>query len=162
MKEKFFLTIKSAFIKMGKDLWSIKYVVICVFIYTRLAKFFLGAMCPMVITTGLPCPGCGITRAMISVLLFRFSEALVYNPCIFVWIAYVLYLILYKYFMNKKIPYFIPITGVVFSVTICVYIYRMINCFPGEPPMTYMYRNVFGRMIPGYQSFIDKIYHLYN
>ena len=30
-----------------------------------------------------PCPGCGMTRAIFSFFLFDFSEAFAYHPCVF-------------------------------------------------------------------------------
>lgn len=39
-----------------------------------------GFKCVFRTLTGVPCPGCGMTRAMISVLKFEFSDAFYYHP----------------------------------------------------------------------------------
>jgi len=39
--------------------------------------------CPFHYLFGIPCPGCGMTRALFSVLLLRFGQALYYHPGIF-------------------------------------------------------------------------------
>ena len=39
--------------------------------------------CPIVWLTGVSCPGCGITRACLSLCRLDFAKALYYNPSIF-------------------------------------------------------------------------------
>ena len=36
--------------------------------------------CPIRVATGIPCPGCGITRGFLLLAEFRFAEALAANP----------------------------------------------------------------------------------
>lgn len=161
MKEKFVQIIVAALKKLWQDLWKMKFLIIGFLIYIKAAKLFLGAMCPMVIATGLPCPGCGMTRAAKSFITFDFRQAYIYNPTIFMWGAYIFYLGLHRYVLNKKVAHFVPVTTVVASITIGVYLYRMIYCFPGEAPMTYMYKNMFSQIIPGYKSLISSIWNIY-
>lgn len=39
--------------------------------------------CPMRVTTGVPCPGCGLTRAMLALLSGDLAEALHWHPLVF-------------------------------------------------------------------------------
>jgi hypothetical protein len=39
--------------------------------------------CPFKMLTGLPCPGCGMTKAVLSLAKGDFQGALVYNPFVF-------------------------------------------------------------------------------
>lgn len=48
----------------------------------------LGIPCVFHLLTGLLCPGCGITRAIFSLLQFDVSAAFSYNPMAFVILAY--------------------------------------------------------------------------
>ena len=48
------------------------------FLYVVLKKLH-GAFCPMVIIFGLPCPGCGTTRAASNFFHMNFDKAIEYN-----------------------------------------------------------------------------------
>lgn len=62
---------KSKLQKLGVFVGMLIYAVI-------LYVFQLG--CPILRITGLPCPGCGMTRAWLSVLRLDFAAAFSYNP----------------------------------------------------------------------------------
>jgi hypothetical protein len=42
--------------------------------------FSFTAGCPFLLVTGIPCPGCGMTRAILSALRFDFTAAFGYHP----------------------------------------------------------------------------------
>lgn len=44
--------------------------------------------------TGLKCAGCGMTRAVHYLLNFNFKKALLFNPLIFVFIVYFIYILM--------------------------------------------------------------------
>lgn len=114
--------------------------------------------CVLRTITGIPCPGCGLTRATLSILRLNFSVAFRYNPMVFV-IWPVAFFLLYKYlrsreyrksFTKKYTPLFVTI-GV---CMILVYIVRMIYLFPDNEPLTYDYTSVFGRIF----SFMKSLF----
>lgn len=146
--------IKEAIVLMAKDLWAGKFVIIIILAGAKISKLLIGAMCPLVIASGLPCAGCGMTRAATSILKLHFDKAFAYNPSIFVWIIYVVYLGFYRYIKKTKIKRFFLVSLIVFSITLAVYICRMLFIFPSEAPMTYFYNNLFAKIIPGYNQFI--------
>ena len=53
--------------------------------------YFLKMPCPIYFFSGISCPGCGMTRALFSLLRFDFDAALYYHPliyfCIFMLLA---------------------------------------------------------------------------
>ena len=51
-------------------------------LYCILAYFF-GIPCPIYFFTGISCPGCGMTRALFSLLQFDFGRALYYHPLVY-------------------------------------------------------------------------------
>ena len=140
------------------DIWNIKWAFICICLWIEFMKFIFGAMCPLVIITGLPCPGCGMTRAMFSVFKFDFEAASSYNLCIFLWIGLALWWAFFRYIKEKTAPGIKLILGVVIFITIIYYIIRMKNSFPGVSPMTYKYSNVLSNHLPFYNKLIRKIF----
>ncbi|MEE0970091.1 MAG: DUF2752 domain-containing protein [Clostridia bacterium] len=53
------------------------FTVICLF-FGITALFDIG--CPVLYITGIPCPACGVTRAMLSLVRFDIASYLFYNP----------------------------------------------------------------------------------
>ena len=75
--------------------------------------------------TGFLCPGCGITRMFISIIILDFYQAFRYNPLVFVLLPFFLiYGTIYyinwiqdkKFHINKKIWYFLLIIAIIFMI----------------------------------------------
>ena len=64
-----------------QDLWNIRIAILVFAIYFIIGRKFLYSLCPMVIMTGFPCPGCGLTRAMFMGLCRGMENASVYLWC---------------------------------------------------------------------------------
>jgi len=61
--------------------------------------------CPFYILTGLHCPGCGITRCILSILKLDFYAAFRYNPLVFILLPFIFVYVIYKIYtwlFNKK------------------------------------------------------------
>ena len=58
-----------------KDVKHAKWAILSVFAYFVLLRKFFITICPAVLITGLPCPGCGMTRAFIRLLHLDFAGA---------------------------------------------------------------------------------------
>ena len=62
---------------------------------------------------GIPCPGCGMTRAMYSLVSLDFQAAWQYNPLIFTMPYVVCYLFFeWKHPVHKRILFFIGIAAI--------------------------------------------------
>ncbi len=82
---------------------------------------------------GIPCPGCGMTRAWLSLLRGDFSGAFHAHP-LFWTLPFLVLLFLFAGRMPKKTVLILAVlTGVLFAG---VYIVRMVLYFPHEEPMT--------------------------
>lgn len=57
-----------------------------------LAYLLLVRVCPVQWLFGVPCPGCGMTRAHLALLRLDFAQAWYYHPLVFVTLPAVLYL----------------------------------------------------------------------
>lgn len=124
--------------------WAIAVIIAC-FV---LLRNILYSMCPMVVLTGLPCPGCGLTRAGFSVLRMDFCGAWRIHPFIFPIILLIILFCFNRYiFMKKRMPLLKWCMVFLMSSMILFYIWRMLKFFPGEPPMGYYQYNVLSRLI---------------
>lgn len=71
--------------------------VVCIAYYFLLTFFNVGIPCLFHEITGLLCPGCGITRMILSILHLDFKSAFQYNPVIFVFSPVIIYFIIRLY-----------------------------------------------------------------
>ena len=90
--------------------------------------FLCGITCPIKFTTGISCPGCGMTRACLALLRLDLGAALHYHP-----LVWLLPVALAAYLFRAKLPkqavrYAPAALGIVFCV---VYLIRMLSgCAP--------------------------------
>lgn len=105
-------------------------VALCLFVLLfgdRSVCFFRGLI-------GLPCPGCGMTRALYNAACLNFKAAFSYHP---LWplVPPAAIYILGRYFKGKRIDQrLIFAAGVLLTA---VYVLRMIFLFPETEPMTF-------------------------
>ena len=115
--------------------------VLVVIFYMLVAMECFGGVCPISITFGIPCPGCGVTRALFFTLIGDFKTAFRYNPCIFPIFFLAIYYCVTYYIMGKRTKVTKYLLYVVAVIMILVYAYRMIFMFPGEEPMCNHYEH---------------------
>ncbi|NBH84470.1 DUF2752 domain-containing protein [bacterium C-53] len=84
--------------------------------------------------TGLPCPGCGMTRAWLSVFHLDFQSAFFYHPLFLLPVLIVLLLFL-ETVCHIKMPGWFYIISL--ALLLCVYIIRMSLYFPNTEPMAF-------------------------
>ena len=121
-------------------------------------KLLFHRFCPVVLYCGFPCPGCGLTKAFTEFILLHPIEALKYNPTYPLWMALIIVAIWRRYVNGKTISPLKIALGIVAVVTIIVYLYRMLNDFPGNPPMVYNEKNLLALINPEYNRFIWSIF----
>ncbi|MCU0848598.1 MAG: DUF2752 domain-containing protein [Spirochaetes bacterium] len=96
-----------------------------------------GRFCYLKGLVGLPCPGCGLTRAMISLFEFDFVGAFYWHP-LFILVFLLAGIILLK----KRRPFNTLYSSDAFwysvlFIFITVWIIRMAVLFPDRPPMDF-------------------------
>lgn len=93
-------------------------------------------VCPTQILFGFPCPGCGLTRAGLLVLRFRFVEAWQMHPFIYAWLFLALYLCYNRYIRGKKARALVPLMIAITLFMFAFYLYRMYHYYPDMEPLT--------------------------
>ena len=107
-----------------------------IFLFIKRFGKITGSICLIRGLTGIPCPSCGMSRAIIAVINGDIINAFKFHPLF--WLPFVLLLFLIfkrKYF---KFTLFISII-----LLLTVYILRMIFLFPDVEPMRYNEKAIF-------------------
>lgn len=113
----------------------------------------LGTPCTSVLLFGIPCPLCGITRAMWYCIRFQFANAFAIQPLWPLVPLGALIFILYRYFrLYSRKVFFIYCELALFMLCL-LYGYRMITAFPSDPPYIYTEPNAVSLM----KKIIDSI-----
>lgn len=121
-----------------QDVKDKKTALVLVAAYLLFSEIFLRGICPLVLLTGFPCPGCGLTRAGIAMLRFRFREAWQMHPFIYAVAVYAVFYMAGRYLFQKREQKGLRYVAIVLLLAgILYYIVRMFFFFPGEPPMEY-------------------------
>lgn len=114
--------------------------------YIIIASLFSSTICVLKNVTGLPCPGCGLTRAYLSLFHGDISKAFRYHP-LFLLPAILLILLIYnkvrinKFIINEKL-----VIGFII-IFLVIYALRMIILFPKCIPMDINYYGIIPRAI---------------
>lgn len=116
-------------------------------IYTVVAKTFFARYCPFVMVTGLPCAGCGMTRATILFLSGKFVQSLVMHPMVLSFGILAFAYCLFKYVLFIDTRTLKSAFIFILAATILVYILRMFLYFPTKVPMVYYENNLISRLL---------------
>lgn len=96
-----------------------------VVLYLCLMEFLFGKTCPFQILFGIPCPGCGMSRAFWSLIHFHFRESFSYHPLLCITPIFLL-LIVRIAGRKDRISERILFSGFI-VLFIAVYLYRIIH-----------------------------------
>lgn len=129
--------LKKACGRICKDIHKYWIPCLVIGIYIIVTSFLFGTSCPSGYILGLPCPGCGITRAGIMVLTGRLAEAWDMNPLIYGVILLAVMGAWLRYWKGTDVIVLKKYLYLLIGTAILVYIYRMIGLYPDREPMVY-------------------------
>ena len=106
-----------------------------------LVRLLTGQICSLVLLTGLPCPWCGMTRALVALLRPDLAASLQAHPLLLGYLALLALLVLWRYgSLPRRVLWIYG--GSLLALTVFVYAFRMATMFPCVSPMTYSSRNL--------------------
>lgn len=99
-----------------------KTILLYVTILFFIAVFYFVYNCPFKYFFGICCPGCGMTRATLSLLKLDFQQAFYYHPAVFIMPFAII-----VFFLRKRIPKKIInlLGGILILILTAIYIYRL-------------------------------------
>lgn len=94
------------------------------FVFLFLHEYYgFSIPCPFHKLTGLYCPGCGITRCILSLLKFEFYASFRYNPLVFILLPFFGFYFIYQvylYITNRNDKIFSRFPRFVFNILIVI------------------------------------------
>lgn len=155
--------IKEIANRIWKDMKGAGWTGVVFLIYYGIVNSVFKAFCPLLVTTGIPCAGCGLTRATIFLMQGQLEKAAHINPSIFLIILFGLYCSYFRYIRGSKIRGFGVGVTLLITAMLLIYGYGMYHYFPNRVPYVYHENNILARHIPGYsdliENFIQSILH---
>ena len=140
--------------RIAVDVKEYGIAVVAVFVYAVITNLVFHAFCPLIIFCGIPCPGCGVSRATACFLTGRWQQAWQMNPMIFPITAAAAYFGWNRYLLGRKAMGIKAIVIGLLVLLIVVYGVRMYLYFPNRIPYIYTEDNMLARFYSLYrQSF---------
>ncbi len=112
--------------------------------------------CPSMLFFGLPCPGCGMTRALWLLITGHPVGAFRMNPSLYVWLAFLGYLGFYRYIREEKAPHLNVVLIAVLVLVCVVYCLGMWKYFPNTEPYVVKCDNILTKILSNYSTLRKK------
>lgn len=138
--------------RIGADVRQFGPALTAAVIYMLAVNLIFHAFCPLVIFCGVPCPGCGMTRAAILVLTGRWAAAWRMNPVIFPVMAAAVYFGWNRYIIGRRAVGIKAIAVSLLILMIAVYGVRMYLYFPNRVPCIYTEDNMLAHIWEAYRQ----------
>ncbi len=145
--------MKAVAARIYKDIKQYLPAMIMVGIYFITANIIFDTSCPMVILTGFPCAGCGLTRSFRYLITGRIAMSWQINPMGIPIIAIVIYFFACRYILGKAAKGIKPLLIISIVILLALYVCRMYIYFPNREPYVYYENNILSH----YLDFYEKI-----
>ena len=108
---------------------------------------FLDLGCIFRKVTGIPCPGCGMTRAHLAALRLDFQSAFFYHPLWFLPIPLAAVQLFFPGGIFRERKWNNALAVLLLILVLAVYAVRMVLYFPDTPPMEYQADSLVGWLL---------------
>lgn len=132
--------------RIAADVKEYGIAVAALFAYAVITKMTFHAFCPLIIACGLPCPGCGVTRATLCLMTGRWQQAWQLNPMVFPIVFAAVYFVWNRYLLGRKAMGIKAIAIFLLAALVVVYGVRMYLYFPNRVPYIYVEDNMLERL----------------
>ena len=153
--------IKDILTRVLKDIkeygWAVAAFVGC---YVLIHVSF-DAFCPLLVVTGIPCAGCGLTRAFLFLCSGQLGRAMYMNPSVLPVLLFVLYFVFCRYILGRRVKGLKWCLIFLVSGMLIIYIYRMWLYFPDRVPYVYYADNILAKRFSGYETWVKKLIALF-
>lgn len=149
--------VKTVCGRIAADIKEYGIALVAVFIYAAITNLVFHAFCPLIIFCGLPCPGCGISRASAYFLTGRWQQAWQMNPMVFPIAAAAVYFGWNRYLLGRKAR---GIKVVIIALTVLLvvaYAVRMYLYYPNRVPYVYTENNVLAHLYLYWRQMMYRI-----
>lgn len=140
--------------RIEEDVKSAWQFMLALVLYDVLVQSIFHKFCPVVIVTGLPCPGCGVTRAVEYFVTGQFQKGWAMHPFGIAWLFLGVYFCVMRYLLGRPVKGLWQMAGLLAAGMIVFWIYRLYRFFPGAEPICYTAGNLMERAHPGYGELV--------
>lgn len=141
--------------RVSADLREYGMAFVALIMYTVVVNLVFHAFCPLIIFCGIPCPGCGVSRATVCFLTGRWKQAWQLNPMIFPIVFTAFYFGWSRYLMGRQVKGMKTITAVILAMMVIVYGVRMYLYYPDRVPYIYTEDNILAHFASLYRQVIQ-------
>ena len=146
--------VKAVCVRVTADIREYGLAIAVLILYTIITNLIFHAFCPLIIFCGIPCPGCGVSRATAYFLMGRWQQAWMMNPMIFPIAITAVYFGWNRYLIGRKAAGIKVIIIVLVVLLVVVYGVRMYLYYPNRIPYVYTEDNMLERMLSFYRQII--------
>lgn len=125
-------------------------------LYTIMVNLFFHHFCPMVIISGLPCPGCGLTRSFIYLASGRIQQSIYINPMGIPIAGIMIYFFWNRYILGREAKWMMHLIIIAVVMLLVLYLWRMYVFFPNRVPYIYTEGNVLSRVCVFYEEILHE------
>lgn len=146
--------------RIGRDLKDYKEVLVVFAVYYVFMHVVFHAFCPLVLVTGLPCAGCGMTRAVFFLLTGQFERSFRLHPMALPVLLFAGYCAVRRWLLGKRVKGFQAGLLLLCAGMLAVWVYRMITVFPNHAPFSYTSGSLLERIVPAYKEILHRLFGL--